>query len=231
MTSQKIGYPLILVNFKTYRESTGSNALRLAEIVEEVRRKTDVCIAVAPQFCDIHLLNQGVSLPIFAQHIDPIPYGGFTGSVLPEAVKEAGAMGTLINHSERQLRLSDIEEAVRRSKELNLLSAVCANSEKVSMAVAALNPDIVSVEPPELIGSGIAISKAQPLLITRTIKEVRKVNQKVHVLCGAGISSGEDVATAIKLGSEGVLLASGVVKAKDPYSTLLGIAEAVLPFR
>jgi len=231
MITRKMEYPAILINFKTYRESTGSNALRLAEMAEEVRRKTDVCIALAPQFCDNRLLTQKVSLPIFAQHIDPIPFGGFTGSILPEAVKEAGAIGTLINHSERQLKLSDIAEAIRRSKELNLLSAVCANNETVSVAVAALNPEIVSVEPPELIGSGTAISKVQPQLITRTIEEIRKMNQKAHILCGAGISSGEDVAAAIQLGSEGVLLASGIVKAKDPHLVLLGMAKAILSFR
>lgn len=231
MTPVIIKYPVILVNFKAYRESTGKNALRLAMIAEEVSRETGVNIALAPQFCDIRLLTEAVSLPIFSQHIDPVPFGGFTGCVLPEAVKEAGAVGTLINHSEKQLRLADIAEIIRRSREVGLLSAVCANNELVSVAVATLNPDIVSVEPPELIGSGVAVSKTQPQLITRTIEGVKRVNQSVHILCGAGISSGEDVATAIRLGSEGVLLASGVVKASDPRTVLMNMAKSVISQR
>ena len=227
MNSQKIKYPLILVNFKAYREATGSNALRLAKIAEEVHNETGVCVSLAPQFCDIRLLAEEVTLPIFAQHVDPISFGGFTGSVLPDAVKEAGATGTLINHSERQLKISEIAEAIRISKELGLTTVACANSESVSAALAALGPEIISIEPPQLIGTGIAVSKAQPQLVSGTIKTAKSVNESVHILCGAGITSGEDVAAALRLGSEGVLLASGLVKAKDPRIVLLDMTRAV----
>ena len=228
MNSKKVEYPLILVNFKAYREATGGNALRLAKIAEKVNDETGVCISVAPQFCDIRLLAEEVALPIFAQHVDPISFGGFTGSVLPEAIKEAGATGTLINHSEKQLKISDIAKVIHMSKELGLTTVVCADSELVSAALAALNPEIVSIEPPQLIGTGVAVSKAQPQLVTGTIKTVKSVNQEVHILCGAGITSGEDVAAALRLGSEGVLLASGLVRAKDPKMVLLDMARAVL---
>jgi triosephosphate isomerase len=103
---------------------------------------------------------------------------------------------------------------------------VCVNNATVSAAVAVLKPDVVSIEPPELIGTGVAVSKAHPEVVTNTIKLVRKVNRKSAILCGAGISHGEDVAVALKLGTQGVLVASGIVKAKDPYSILLEFADA-----
>jgi triosephosphate isomerase len=146
--------------------------------------------------------------------------------VLAESVKEAGAKGTLINHSERQLKLADIDEIIRITHERGLLSVVCANNPTISMAAAALKPDLIAIEPPELIGTGISVSKAKPEVVTNTIQLVREVNRKVVILCGAGISHGEDVHAALRLGTQGVLVASGIVKAKDPYAIMLEFAEA-----
>jgi triosephosphate isomerase len=222
----KLRTPIILVNFKTYAEATGRRAIELAKKAEKVSKETGASIAVAPQFADIATVAEAVEIPVFAQHIDPITPGSYTGHVLAESVKEAGAAGTLINHSERQLKLSDIDATIKLAREKGLVSCVCANNPSVSAAVAALKPDVVSVEPPELIGTGIAVSKAQPEVVTNTVKLVRAVNAEVTILCGAGISHGEDVAVALKLGTQGVLVASGIVKAKDPYSMLREFADA-----
>ena len=96
----KIRLPFILVNFKTYIEATGRKALELAKKAEKASLETEVCIGVAPQFVDIKMIAEEVSIPVFAQHIDPIKPGRCTGFVLPEAIREAGAVGTIINHSE-----------------------------------------------------------------------------------------------------------------------------------
>jgi triosephosphate isomerase len=222
----KLQKPMIIVNFKTYRESTGKGAVKLAREAEKVHSETSVLIGVAPQFADIPIVAQAVDVPVFAQHIDPIQPGGFTGHVLAESVKEAGAVGTLINHSERQLRLSDVDLAVKLARKNNLASCVCANNPSISMAVATLKPDIVAVEPPELIGTGIPVSKAKPEVVSNTVQLVRQVNNKVPILCGAGISGGRDVAAALRLGTQGVLVASGVVKAKNPYAIIREFAYA-----
>ena len=219
--------PLILVNLKTYLESTGEKALKLAEKAQRIVREKDICVGLAPQFTDITKLAEAASVPIFAQHIDPFKAGSFTGHVLPEAVKEAGAIGTLINHSERRVKLADIEASITRTKQLGLVSVVCTNNANVSASAAALRPNFIAIEPPELIGTGIPVSKAQPEIITETVKQVRKVNPQVTILCGAGITRGEDVAEALKLGTKGVLVASGVVKAKEPYKVLLEFSEAI----
>lgn len=218
--------PIILVNYKTYSEATGRRAVELAKAAEEVSRETDVCIAVAPQYADIYRVASEVSIPVFAQHVDPVSSGSHTGHVLAEAVKEAGAVGTLINHSEKRLLLADIEAAISRCREVGLISVVCANNAAVSAAAAALSPSFVAVEPPELIGTGIPVSKAKPEVVTTTVERVKAVNPEVAVLCGAGITTGDDVSAAIKLGTVGVLLASGVVKAKNPKEVLYEMAEA-----
>jgi triosephosphate isomerase len=222
----KLQKPMIIVNFKTYQESTGKNALNIAKKAEKVHEETDVFVGVAPQIADITTVAQTVKIPVFVQHIDPITPGSFTGHVLAQSVKEAGAVGTLINHSEKQLKLSDIDLIVKLARENDLISCVCANNPNIGMAVATLEPDIIAIEPPELIGTGIPVSKAKPSVVTDTIRLVRQLNNKVAILCGAGISTGEDVATALKLGTQGVLVASGVVKAKDPYAIIREFAHA-----
>lgn len=224
----KVHTPIILVNFKTYSEGTGRKAMELAKIAEKVNLETDVCICLAPQFTDIALIAHSTSVPVFAQHIDPITHGSFTGHILPEAVKEAGAIGTLINHSERRLKLADIDSTIARAREINLISAVCVINPTVSAAVAALKPDMINVEPPELIGTGIPVSKAKPEVVAGTVELVKQVNPNIVVLCGAGITRGEDVVAALKLGAEGVLVSSSVVKAKDPYKVLSEFAGAAI---
>ncbi len=214
------------MNFKTYLESTGQRAVELAKAAQKVANETGASIVVAPQFVDIAKVAEAVEIPVFSQHLDPIKPGNCTGHILAESIKEAGAVGTLINHSERQLKLSDIEAIVTLCREKSLVSCVCANNPAVSAGVAAMHPNIVSFEPPELIGTGIAVSKAQPQVITNTVNLVRRVNAEVTILCGAGISQAEDVSTSLKLGTSGVLVASGIVKAKDPYIILRAFADA-----
>lgn len=224
--NSKLRTPIIIVNFKTYLEATGRRAVALAKQAEKVSEETDVHIVVAPQFADLSSVAEAVEIPVFAQHMDPIKPGSHTGQVLADSVKEAGAVGTLINHSERQMKLADIDAVIKLAIEKDLVSCVCTNNPAVSAAVAYLHPDIVSIEPPELIGSGVAVSKAKPEEVTKTIQLVRKVNAEAHILCGAGISHGEDVSVALKLQTQGVLVASAIVKAKDPYSILSEFAQA-----
>ena len=223
----KVRIPIILVNFKTYLEATGKKAVNLARIAEKVSLETDVCIGLAPQFVDIVPITRAVSIPVFAQHVDSVRPGSFTGHILAESVKEAGAVGTLINHSERRLRLTDIDATIARALEVSLVSVVCTGNAAVSAFAAELKPNMIAVEPPELIGTGIPVAEAKPEVVKGSVRLVKRINPDVVVLCGAGLTKGEDVAAALRLGTEGVLVASGVVKAKDPYKVLLEFAEAI----
>jgi len=223
----KVRVPIVLVNFKTYAEGTAKNALKLAGVCEKVGLETGVCVGVAPQPVDLAQIARNVEIPVFAQHLDPVAYGSFTGHVLPESIRDAGAVGTLINHSERRLKLADIDACITRARENGLVSVVCSNNASVSAAASALKPDMIAVEPPELIGTGIPVSKAKPEIVSGTVELVRRMNRDVVILCGAGITKGEDVAAALRLGTEGVLVASGVVKAKDPYQVLMDFANSI----
>lgn len=220
-----IDYPLLLVNLKTYIQGTGKKALELAKISERVAKETGICIAIAAQATDIRLLTTETEIPILAQHIDPINPGSNTGQTLLEAIKNAGAVGTLVNHSERNIKLSSIDEIVTNAKKNDLFTCVCASTPKIAGAVAALDPNCCATEPPELIGSGISVSSAKPEIITETVDIIKKINPKVVPLCGAGITQGADVEKAMELGTKGILVASGVVKAKNPEKVLREMAE------
>lgn len=219
--------PFLLINFKTYMEATGKRAVELSRKIESAARETGVRVGVAPQFCDIEQISSIVSLPVFAQHIDPVEPGAYTGHVLAESVKAAGAIGTIINHSERTLRLHDIEGALEQARKTDLTTVACAGTARLAAAIALFEPDMVAIEPPELIGSGRAVSKERPEIVSDSVRKIRSVNSKAKILCGAGISTGEDVYAALKLGAEGVLVASGVVKAAKPEKVMMDFCQAV----
>jgi len=216
------------VNFKTYIESTGKRAIDLAKVAEEVSRETGATIIVAPQFTDIEPVSKTVDIPIFSQHVDSVKPGAHTGHVLAEAVKSAGADGSLLNHSEKRITPSEIADSLKLCVDADLRSLVCADTTDASVDIAKMLPDMIAIEPPELIGTGVSVSKARPELITESVKQIRKVNRTVRVLCGAGITTAEDVSKAIDLGSEGVLVASAVVKNKDPRAVLESMASKML---
>ena len=207
--------PVLVINFKTYAQATGRRALELAKVAEKVAKDLNVEIIVAVQPVDIRLVAENVEIPVYAQHIDPIKPGAHTGHILPEAVKEAGAKGTLLNHSENRLRLDIINEAIQRAKEVGLETIVCADKPETSAAVAVLKPTAIAIEPPELIGTGISVSKAKPEVITNTVNIIRKIDESIPILTGAGITFKDDVEKALNLGTQGVLVASAIVKAKS----------------
>ena len=223
-----LSYPVIALNFKTYLESIGENSVRLAKIAEDVAKEHGITIIVAPPLLDLEKVVKEVEIPVFAQHVDPYKPGSHTGSIIAEDVKAVGAVGSIVNHSEHRLLLADIGMVLERLRENKLISLLCTDTVETTKAGAALGPDMLAIEPPELIGTGIPVSKAKPEVVTGAVEVVKKINPSVHILCGAGISTGDDVAKAIELGTEGVLLASAYVKAKDPKRVLSEMAEAAL---
>ena len=211
---------LIVLNFKTYRESTGSEALALARICEDMALEHSLEMVVVPQVADISTIAAAVSIPVFSQHVDGVGYGGFTGHITAASLKAVGAAGSLINHSERRLRLAEIEASIAACRQVGLKSIVCTNNVATTRAAAAMGPDYVAIEPPELIGSGIPVSKSDPEIVANSVQAVKRIAPDVGVLCGAGITHGEDLKAALDLGSKGVLLASGIIKAKDQRKAL-----------
>jgi triosephosphate isomerase len=227
MSRHDFSEPFVLINFKTYLEATGKRAIDLSRRIEQVGQSCNVSVGVAPQFCDIAQVASQVEIPVFAQHVDPIAPGAHTGQIMPESVRAAGGSGTLINHSERPVLLVDVEKSVDQARAAGLSTVVCAATTKAAAAVALTGPDMVAIEPPELIGSGRAVSKERPEIVSDSVRKIRSVNPNVKVLCGAGITTGEDVYAALRLGAQGVLVASGVVKAQKPEDVLLDFCKAI----
>ena len=195
-------------------EISGSNATKITKVAEKISKKYKIKIAIAPPQ---QLLSQvaSSSIPILAQHVDNSKIGSTTGFVIPEIVKKSGIKGSLINHSEHRIPPKDITALVSRLKKLGMISVVCVKNVKESEKYAKLNPTYIAIEPPELIGTGKAISTERPSLISNAVKAVKKARNSTKLLCGAGIVSGKDVAKAMQLGAKGILVASGVVKSKD----------------
>ncbi|MCD6340665.1 MAG: triose-phosphate isomerase [Desulfurococcales archaeon] len=222
--------PLIVINYKAYPSSFGSKGLQIAKAAERVYKELggNVLIIVAPPATELRYLSEYTEVPVFAQHADPVNLGANTGYLPLEVLKDAGASGVILNHSEHKLRLSEIEFNVEKARKLGLVALICADTPKAAGAIAMLNPNIIAVEPPELIGTGIAVSKAKPEVITDTVKIIRQVNKEVTILTGAGISKAEDVRAAIRLGTTGVLVASAIMKAEDPVKIISEMAEAAM---
>ena len=212
----------VLVNLKTYP----CDPVAVAEAVRDVDESTDADarLAVAPQAAHIERVAE-TGAETWAQHVDSIEHGSNTGHTLAESVADAGAVGTLINHSEQRLKLADIDGSVRAAERAGLETVVCANNPEQIGAAAALGPDAVAVEPPELIGTGTPVSQADPDIVEDAVEAADNVDSEVSVLCGAGISTGDDVVAAGDLGAEGVLLASGVAKADDPRAALEDLVD------
>ena len=217
----------IILNLKNYHQVLGQGSLRIAEAAQQASSKTGAQIIVAPPGPMVALVASRVTIPVFSQTVGSETGDKTTGAFLPEAVKAAGAKGTLLNHSESSRTLSELKRLVPRLRGLSLVVCLCAGTPSQAATLSKLEPDYIAVEPPELIGSGMAVSKARPELVSQTVSKVRDTGFRGKILCGAGIVSGEDVKKAVELGADGVLVSSSVVKARDWPSKIEELAHSL----
>lgn len=222
-----LGAPLLVLNLKTYPNCLGDGARKIAATLERLGRAAGVATAIAPAFPDLARVAAEASIPVLAQHVDPVDPGARTGSIPAESVRASGARGSLLNHSEHPLLGPDLEAAAQRLEALELVVVICAGTIAQARNVAALQPAYLAIEPPELIGGERAVSTARPEIVSGTVDAVRLVAPATRVLCGAGVHDRRDVHRAIELGSEGVLVASAVARAPDPAAA---IAELLAGF-
>jgi len=202
----------LIVNFKNYEEVSGDRAIKLAKAAQAVARKLKVEIVVAPPQPALAMVAESVRIPVLCQHVDDEKLGSSTGYFLPEIARSYGAVGSLINHSEHRIEMKQIASLVERLRKLGMTSIVCAREPWEVMEISAFNPDFIAIEPPELIGTGRAVSKENPMIITKSIEAA---GPRSKVICGAGIAGKGDVAKATELGSHGILVASGIIKARS----------------
>jgi triosephosphate isomerase (TIM) len=205
----------------------GEQVLALARHADAMSAKYGVQIIFTPQSVDIRLLASEMQrVLVFAQHMDSLEVGRGIGSVLPEAVKAAGAAGVLLNHAEKKLTMDELQRTMERAGEVGLATMVCADNLEQAIAIAKLQPDIIIAESPELIGVGKRGQNDQQV-ISKTNQAVWNVNPMIRVLHGAGISCGQDVYDIIAAGAQGAGSTSGILKAPDPFAMLEEMISAV----
>lgn len=219
----------LIVNFKNYPEVMGESSVRLAKAAAGLSWELGIDVVVAPPTPMLHTVASTVRVPVYAQKVDLGEQGKSTGSTIPESVKAAGCAGSLLNHSESRIPLETMRRTVERMKAIGLATCACAETTEEAVEIASMNPEFLAIEPPELIGTGIAVSKARPELLTVTASALKGAGYKGTLLCGAGIVNAGDVATAIRLGTEGILVASSVVKAQDWTTKLRELGGAMRP--
>ncbi len=218
---------MFVINCKNYEEISGDKIIKFVKIAEKVSKKYKVKIAISPPQHLIGLVSNR-SIPILAQHIDDSKVGSTTGFVIPELLKKSKVKGSLINHSEHRISSKEIEKLVLKLSELKMISILCVKDVAEVKKYLKLNPDYIAIEPPELIGSGKAVSTEKPELIAKAANIVNGSKNKTKLLCGAGIVSGEDVSKASELGSEGILVASGIIKAKSWNKIISEFSKALV---
>lgn len=205
---------MFIINCKNYDEVAGEKIIKLAKLSERISKKYKIPIAIAPPHHLIPLITK-FRIAILTQHLDDKKVGSTTGFMVPEIVKKSKIDGSIINHSEHRITEKEIKNLVKRLKKLKLKTVLCVKNVSEAKRYAKLNPTYIAIEPPELIGTGRAISTERPQLITNAVDAVRSAKNSTKLLCGAGIVSGHDVTRAKELGSKGILVASGIVKAKN----------------
>ena len=211
--------PIFEIGLKGYLY--GEEALKLAKAADKICKKYEVSIIFDPQYVDIPVIAQQTeNIYIFSQHMDSAEIGIGVGSVLPEALKNAGAVGTLLNHTEKRISLSEINKTIKRADKVGLATLICTDSPQEAAAVANLSPNMILAEPPDLIGSLKSVGKFRKDFILETYKLVKKINPKIIVFSSGGIKTAEDVREVIRLGAEGTGSTSGILKSREPVKTM-----------
>ena len=218
--------PVFEIGLKGY--AYGAEAVRLARAADLLSEELGISVIFDPQAVDIAAVARETRhLLVFAQHMDALAVGRGVGGVLPEAIREAGAVGTLLNHSERRMTLTDINRAIRRADEVGLATIVCADSPEEAAAVAQLGPDIVLAEPPELIATSRSAATEMRGFVERTVEIVGRIDPGIIVMCGAGVQTPDDVARMMGLGVGGTGSSSGVLRAADPIAQMRAMMTAM----
>jgi len=193
-------------------EISGEKTIELAKSAEKVSIDLGVELIVAPPQPSLWAVVRAIDIPVICQHLEDADVGSSTGYFVPEIARSYGSIGSLINHSEHRIDIKSISNLVRRLKSLKMTSIVCARTPAEVAEVAKFDPDFVAIEPPELIGSGKAISKEAPQIISSSLTAVNDNSDLARMICGAGIVDKSDVTKALELGANGILVASGIIK-------------------
>jgi len=212
---------MIFVNFKTFPQASGERALQLAEICEKIGKKTKVKIIPVVQAVDLYRIAQTIKIPIWVQHLDWQKPGPFTGWLNLENIINNQAQGAILNHTEHKIPAGKIRPTVKRAKDKKFQTLICCRSLGQAGKLMKAKPDFMAYEPSELIGGKISVSQAEPKMIKHFVEEIKPI----PAIIGAGIKTKEDVQLGLEQGAKGILVASGIVLAKDQEKALQELAQ------
>ncbi|MCC7350169.1 MAG: triose-phosphate isomerase [Phycisphaerales bacterium] len=209
----------------------GRVALELARVAARIGREQGVTILYTAGLVDVAAIAAQMrdELLVLSPQVDAVMpgRGSTSGCILPEALREAGVAGALLNHSERPMGLGQIARSIRRCDQSGLITVVCADSPDEAAALAHLGPNIILAEPPDLIGGNRSVAQVQAEFIARSVESVRGVNPEILVLNSAGIRTPDDAAAVIEAGADGTGSTSGVLASADPADMLERMVRAV----
>jgi triosephosphate isomerase len=208
--------PIVIINYKTYKQGTGEHAVKLAKVCEQVAKEHGIDMRIAVQATDIALVSRAVDIPVYAQHVDPLDPGKTTGWLTAHAIKAAGASGCLLNHSEHRMSTADITAATARLAKEHMEAIVCAENLQRLHELSHVDATLFVIEPPELIAGEVSVSVARPDIVASAVHATRK-----PLLIGAGVKEYNDMVIAQEMGARGALLSSHVLLAKDHRRALL----------
>lgn len=214
-----------IINLKNYLEISGDKALAITKEAEKVSYKLDTEIIIAPPQPLLTWIAKNTVLKVISQHLDLQKPGASTGFFIPEIVKEAGGIGSIINHSEHQINFEVVKSLIEKMQSLGLLAFVCTKNLSEFRFISSMQPDYIAIEPPELIGTQMSISTEKPTLISESAQFLKGENKKSKLICGAGINKPEDVRIAVELGASGILAASSIVKSNNWYEKIYELAS------
>jgi triosephosphate isomerase (TIM) len=198
----------------------GKETVALAVAADKAACKYNVDIIYTALEVDIPgIVAATTKLKVFAQHMDSLKPGRGIGMALGEALKEAGAQGTLLNHAESRMELSEINKTIKRADEVGLATLVCADTPEEACAIAYLKPNMILAESPGLIGGGVR-SESDMERIAKTNEMIYAINPDIKVMHSAGINSGRDVYDVMASGADATGSTSGIIKAASPAAMI-----------
>lgn len=219
---------MIILNFKNYPQYQDGN---LDEILVQVQQtmknmpdKADKLV-IAPAIADLrYIKNKFSDLNVIAPHVDIHAAGPFTGWTVATHLVALGLEHSLLNHSEHRVWSDQIGEYVQSVQTRGLKLIVCCENIHEAKFLLDFQPYAIAFEDRELIGSGNSITTARQ---AETEEFINLVKGKSLAIIGAGVAGASDIKAAMKMGADGVLLASAFAKAENKVKFLSEVMGAL----
>ncbi|GAA2176219.1 triose-phosphate isomerase [Agrococcus versicolor] len=157
----------------------------------------------------VHDLGAGVL--VLAQGMGTAGLGPSMDVVTPESLIDAGAAGVMLNHDANPLDDAQLALAIERARGVGLLTVVCADTDADAVRFAALQPDVVLLEPPALIGADAADAVRPWIPASSAAIHVAGGDRRVHAMHAGGVASAAIAEAIMAAGADGTGSTSGVL--------------------